>query len=385
MQPRGEMIVRPCLSGGTMEAVNGFFYPLGWMRRMWSDDPSLKDAGGATADSCEARFGIDKNWSGGDPTIQRYGSVRFGSPRGDDLDTAGGLGYWCMRSSRYVVILSSYLVRDDVYFGETGVTPAGMTIEAWLVDQYWDQSQIDWNNRAMIAESGYKISAYLSAPLRVFDSGLMHTQRVLVELPDLADGSGPPKIYGYAVRVECDPQNYAGDTLNHSGRCIMSVQAYQENDRRGTDEETGIRIPTTLAPRWSPVGGFIPGDPAGGGYVGEWEDGAYVPEEPYTCGKDFLTYLDMPHIDSNDKVTRATCPKDGSTVVNLVAVDGDAPNNGLVYWITEGPYHGALSGLYPGITYTPTAGYVGGDYFRFRVSDMDGNYSNISTVSITVA
>jgi hypothetical protein len=165
----------------------------------------------------------------------------------------------------------------------------------------------------------------------------------------------------------------------------MSVQAYQENGRRGTDDETGIRIPTTLAPRWRQTGGFIPEDPAGGGYVGEWEDGAYVPEEPYTCGKSYLSYLDMPHVDSNDKLRRITCPKDGSRVIDLVAVDGDAPNNGLIYWITAGPSHGVLSGLYPGITYTPTPGYAGGDSFSFRVSDMDGTYSNISTVDITVS
>ncbi len=95
---------------------------------MWSDDPSRKDTGSAIAYSCEARFGLDKNSSIGDPTILRYGSLRFGSPRGVDLDTADGLGYWCMRSSKYVVTLSSYLDRDQVYFGETGVTPAGMTI-----------------------------------------------------------------------------------------------------------------------------------------------------------------------------------------------------------------------------------------------------------------
>ena len=93
MQQRG-IVVRPSqVVSSIIDPVHGFFYPWGWMRGMWSDDPARKDTGGATSYSCEARFGLDKNGSSGDPTIVRHGSLRFGSPRGDDLDTAGGLGY----------------------------------------------------------------------------------------------------------------------------------------------------------------------------------------------------------------------------------------------------------------------------------------------------
>jgi hypothetical protein len=55
----------------------------------------------------------------------------------------------------------------------------------------------------------------------------------------------------------------------------------------------------------------------------------------------------------------------------------------LTYSVLTAPSHGALGGTAPNLTYTPNAGYVGGDAFTFRASDGTLS-SNVATVGITV-
>ena len=60
-------------------------------------------------------------------------------------------------------------------------------------------------------------------------------------------------------------------------------------------------------------------------------------------------------------------------------VNGDL----LTFTVTSNPAHGALSGSAPNLTYTPTAGYTGGDSFAFKVND--GHVDSMGgTISITV-
>jgi hypothetical protein len=59
--------------------------------------------------------------------------------------------------------------------------------------------------------------------------------------------------------------------------------------------------------------------------------------------------------------------------------DGDA----LTYSVTTPPTHGSLSGTSPNLTYTPNAGFIGGDSFVFQVDDGNGG-TDSATVSITV-
>jgi VCBS repeat-containing protein len=65
---------------------------------------------------------------------------------------------------------------------------------------------------------------------------------------------------------------------------------------------------------------------------------------------------------------------------NDIDVDGDA----LTVVVVNGPGHGALNlGANGGFTYTPAAGYLGGESFTYRANDT-GADSNMATVSITV-
>jgi len=59
--------------------------------------------------------------------------------------------------------------------------------------------------------------------------------------------------------------------------------------------------------------------------------------------------------------------------------DGDALN----YAIVTGPSHGTLTGTPPSVTYTPAAGYSGGDTFTYQANDGTVS-SSAATVSITV-
>lgn len=77
----------------------------------------------------------------------------------------------------------------------------------------------------------------------------------------------------------------------------------------------------------------------------------------------------------------ATCPPNGQVQVTLGATDPDG--DPLVYTVVSGPAHGnfALTGAVG--TYTPAAGYSGGDEFKFKANDGTAD-SNPATVSITV-
>jgi hypothetical protein len=55
----------------------------------------------------------------------------------------------------------------------------------------------------------------------------------------------------------------------------------------------------------------------------------------------------------------------------------------LTFTVIDPPAHGALGGVFPNMTYTPTANYFGPDSFTFKVND-GTNDSNVATVSITI-
>ena len=75
-----------------------------------------------------------------------------------------------------------------------------------------------------------------------------------------------------------------------------------------------------------------------------------------------------------------TVAEDGSRAITLSATDADGDS--LSYTIESPPTHGALSGVAPNLTYTPTANYSGSDSFTFRASD--GTLSSVATVTISV-
>lgn len=74
----------------------------------------------------------------------------------------------------------------------------------------------------------------------------------------------------------------------------------------------------------------------------------------------------------------------GGTPVAITLQATDADGDALTWTIVTGPAHGTLSGSGPALTYTPSAGYLGGDAFAFTASDASAA-SAAATVAITVA
>lgn len=58
-----------------------------------------------------------------------------------------------------------------------------------------------------------------------------------------------------------------------------------------------------------------------------------------------------------------------NTPRNLTLTGSDPQNSPLTFQVLLNPQHGNLSGTPPNLTYTPTANYVGPDYFTFKAND----------------
>jgi hypothetical protein len=68
----------------------------------------------------------------------------------------------------------------------------------------------------------------------------------------------------------------------------------------------------------------------------------------------------------------------------ITLTGSDPESQPITYTVTANPGHGTLTGTAPNLTYTPAAGYLGGDSFTFVTND--GNSNSIpATVTVTVA
>jgi hypothetical protein len=72
------------------------------------------------------------------------------------------------------------------------------------------------------------------------------------------------------------------------------------------------------------------------------------------------------------------------TGITLTGSDPDVPALALTYAVAASPSHGTLTGSAPSLTYTPAAGYQGGDSFTFTASN-GSNTSASGTVSIAIS
>ena len=78
-----------------------------------------------------------------------------------------------------------------------------------------------------------------------------------------------------------------------------------------------------------------------------------------------------------------TTNQETAKIITLAATD--AEGDAISYSVVSNPSHGSLGGISGNqITYTPAAGYFGGDSFTFRAIDAKGAVSNTATVTITV-
>ena len=81
--------------------------------------------------------------------------------------------------------------------------------------------------------------------------------------------------------------------------------------------------------------------------------------------------------------TRITSPAGTPSSIQLSLEDDDGPGP-YTFTLVRGPEHGTLMGDNNDRTYTPNAGFVGTDRFRWKVNDGIAD-SRVATVSITVA
>ncbi|MGY8794175.1 MAG: Ig-like domain-containing protein, partial [Woeseiales bacterium] len=72
------------------------------------------------------------------------------------------------------------------------------------------------------------------------------------------------------------------------------------------------------------------------------------------------------------------------TPVGIVLTGSDLESDPLTFVVQGGPSNGALSGIAPNFTYTPSLNFNGGDSFTFNIT-AGGEVSNLATVSIAVA
>jgi PKD repeat protein len=72
------------------------------------------------------------------------------------------------------------------------------------------------------------------------------------------------------------------------------------------------------------------------------------------------------------------------TLLALVLSATDPEGQPLSYQVVLAPAHGTLTGIAPGLTYTPEANYAGSDQFTFVASDGTAQ-SNVATVSLTIS
>ena len=92
---------------------------------------------------------------------------------------------------------------------------------------------------------------------------------------------------------------------------------------------------------------------------------------------------DAPTADSQSVSTNS------NTAVSVTLTGSDLETADLVFEVTAGPAHGALSGMGANLTYTPAADFTGSDSFKFVVRDSGDGLSpaltsSEATVSITV-
>jgi hypothetical protein len=106
--------------------------------------------------------------------------------------------------------------------------------------------------------------------------------------------------------------------------------------------------------------------------------------EPDSASRSFLvTVVSGGQTPNNPPVANAqsiSTPQDTPRAVTLTGSDPEGLP--LTYSVTTPPTRGTLSGTPPNLTYTPTAGYVGADSFRFLVND---GVQNSAAATVTIA
>merc|ERR1712202_24543 len=145
------------------------------------------------------------------------------------------------------------------------------------------------------------------------------------------------------------------------------------------------------------MGYNIVSEPQHGSFSGYAPALTYTPEEEYSGPDSFTFTVNDGELDSEVATVsitvtavnlapiaqgqELTVEMDQVLAIVLTATDADSEAESLTYTYTP-PQHGTLSGTAPALTYTPEAGYSGGDSFTFTVND--GEIDDPDIVSGTI-
>lgn len=221
-------------------------------------------------------------------------------------------------------------------------------------------------------------------------------------------GTAPDLVYQPAASFNgTDAFTYkVNDVQFDSNDATVSITATAVNDAPvansqsvATTEDAPVAITlTAFDAEGDALTYIVDAHPAHGVLTGVAPDLTYTPNANYNGGDSFTFKVSDGTFESNTATVTVAisgvndAPVADNQTVNVDAgtpkaitltahdVDGDA----LTYSIVTSPQHGALSGTPPGVTYTPAAGYTGGDSFTFFASD-GSLESNTATVEITIA
>ena len=164
------------------------------------------------------------------------------------------------------------------------------------------------------------------------------------------------------------------------------------------DSETPVDIVLTGSdPDGDDITFAIVDAPSHGTLTGTAPNLTYMPDENYS-GTDSFTFKVNDGTEDSNAVTVSidvtpindapvSCNSSEEVIINkptdITVSAEDADNDELTYVITDQPGHGILTGDGPVYTYTPDLGYVGPDFFSFKVNDGTEDSSE-AVVSIDV-
>jgi hypothetical protein len=165
-----------------------------------------------------------------------------------------------------------------------------------------------------------------------------------------------------------------------------------------TNQDTPVDITLkAVSPNNFPLTYTVLAQPAHGQLSGVAPDLTYTPNAGYSGDDSFTFKANDGTADSNVAIVsitvrppnqppvaqNGTVTVEAGTTAAITLSASDPDDDPLTYTVLTSPAHGLLSGTAPNLTYTPNAGYVGGDLFTFKANDGTTD-SNVAQVDISV-
>ena len=168
-----------------------------------------------------------------------------------------------------------------------------------------------------------------------------------------------------------------GQTVNTNANTAVGITL------TGTDPDTQAIAFTVIS------------NPAHGSLTGTAPNLNYTPVAKFTGTDSFTFRVNDGSLDSSVATVTINIPNraptansqsvttNANTAIGIALTGADPDGQAISFAVVTNPSHGALTGIAPNLTYTPTAGFNGPDSFTFRTNDGSLNSLPV-TISITV-